>query len=221
MASTQTTIIPTILTGDPAEYAKFIQLYPTFAKRIQIDIADGTFVATTTIPVSSISALPPNIQFDLHMMVVHPSQYLADILRLKPSMVIFHAEAGESLLPTFAELHKAGIKTGVALMQSTYPGNAKAYIDAVDHVLIFAGKLGKQGGTADLLQIEKVKLIHAINPNVEIGWDGGVNLDNVRAIAHAEINAINVGSFISMNPNPADAYQKLVEEADKTGVALS
>lgn len=106
-------------------------------------------------------------------------------------------------------------------MQSTYPGNAKAYISAVDHVLIFAGKLGKQGGTADLLQIEKVKLIHAINPNVEIGWDGGVNLDNVRAIAHAEINAINVGSFISMNPNPADAYQKLVEEADKTGVALS
>ena len=220
MASTQTTIIPTILTGDPAEYAKFIQLYPTFAKRIQIDIADGTFVATTTIPVSGISALPPNIQFDLHMMVVHPSQYLADILRLKPSMVIFHAEAGESLLPTFAELHKAGIKTGVALMQSTYPGNVKAYISAVDHVLIFAGKLGKQGGTADLLQIEKVKLIHAINPNVEIGWDGGVNLDNVRAIAHAEVDVINVGSFIAMNPDPSAAFNQLKEESEKRGVAL-
>ena len=214
-------IVPTILTNDPAIYAKAIQLYSTFAKRIQIDIADGSFVKTVTVQTSNIPALPSDKIVDIHMMVTHPSQFLPDLLKLKPSSVILHAEAGESLLPTFAELHKANIKTGVALMQSTYPGNVKAYINAVDHVLIFAGKLGQQGGTADLLQIEKVKIIRDINSKVEIGWDGGVNLDNVRSIAHSDINVINVGSFISMNPNPPEAYKQLVEEAAKKGVALA
>lgn len=214
-------IVPTILTGDPAEYAKFASLYPTFAKRIQLDIADGTFVATTTIPLSSIQALPAGVQNDLHMMVARPTEHLPDIIRLKPKLVIFHAEAGENLLPVFAELKKAGIQTGVALMQSTYPGKVKSYIEVVDHVLIFAGKLGMQGGTADLLQIEKVKLIRAIKSDVELGWDGGVNLDNVRALGHADIDAINVGSFIAMNSDPRAAYQALVAEVDKRGVALS
>lgn len=213
-------IVPTVLTNNPTEYQKFMSTYPTFAKRIQLDIADGTFVATTTIQVSNIPSLPDNIEWDIHAMIAHPSEQLDHIIRLKPRLVIFHAEAGENLLTDFANLKKAGIKTGVALLQRTYPGDIKAYIEAVDHVLIFAGQLGKQGGTADLLQTEKVKLIKAINPNAEIGWDGGVNLQNVRAISNAGIDVINVGSFLAMNPDPASAYKQLSEESEKRGVAL-
>lgn len=214
------TIVPTILTNDPGEYQRFMSLYPTFAKRIQIDIADGTFVATNTIQIASIPGLPDGVVWDLHAMIAHPSEQLDQIIRLRPSLVIFHAEAGENLLMDFATLKKAGIKTGVALLQRTYPGDVKAYIEAVDHVLVFAGRLGKQGGTADLLQTEKIKLIKAINPNAEIGWDGGVNLENVRAIAHSQVDVINVGSFIAMNPDPAKAYKQLSEESEKRGVAL-
>ena len=214
------TIVPTILTNNPTEYQKFMSLYPTFAKRIQIDIADGTFVATNTIQVASIPSLPDGVIWDLHMMIAHPSEQLDHIIRLRPNLVIFHAEAGENLLSDFATLKKAGIKAGVALLQRTYPSDVKAYIEAVDHVLVFAGRLGKQGGTADLLQTEKVKLIKAINPSAEIGWDGGVNLENVRAIAHAEVDAIDVGSFIAMNPDPAKAYKDLTVESEKRGVAL-
>lgn len=214
------TIVPTILTNDINQYQQFITAYTPFAKRIQIDIADGTFVATNTIQIANIESLPEGIVWDLHIMNAHPSEQLDHIIRLRPSLVIFHAEAGENLLTAFATLKKAGIKTGVALLQRTYPGDVKAYIEAVDHVLVFAGRLGKQGGTADLLQTEKIKLIKAINLNAEIGWDGGVNLENVRAIAHAGVDAINVGSFIAMNPDPASAYKQLVEESEKRGVAL-
>lgn len=214
------TIVPTILTNNPTEYQKFMSLYPTFAKRIQIDIADGTFVATNTIQLSSIQNLPGGVAWDIHAMIAHPSEQLDHIISLRPSLVIFHAEAGENLLTDFAALKKAGIKTGVALLQRTYPGDVKSYIEAVDHVLVFAGRLGKQGGTADLLQTEKIKLIKSINPNAEIGWDGGVNLENVRAIAHAQVDVINVGSFIAMNPNPTKAYTQLSEESEKRGVAL-
>ena len=105
-------------------------------------------------------------------------------------------------------------------MPSTYPGNVKPYIDAADHVLIFAGQLGIQGGQADLMQMEKIALVRNMKPEVEIGWDGGANINNVRALAHADLDVINVGSPISNAPNPAEAFQELVAEIDKNGVVL-
>ena len=139
---------------------------------------------------------------------------------LETSLCILHAEASEDLLPSFQRLKEAGIKTGVALLPSTYPGSVKQYIDAADHVLIFAGQLGVQGSQADLMQMEKIPLVRNMKPEVEIGWDGGANLSNVRAIAHADIDVINVGSAISKSPNPAQAFEELVAEIDKNGVVI-
>lgn len=153
-------------------------------------------------------------------MVARPSEHLQNILNLKPSLCIFHAECGEDLLPLFAQLKNAGIKAGVALMKQSFPANYRGAIEGADHVLIFAGELGRQGGQADLLQTEKIDLIKAINPNAEIGWDGGANMKNVRALAHAGIDVINVGSAIAAAPNPAEMYQNLQADLDKKGVVL-
>jgi pentose-5-phosphate-3-epimerase len=216
---TDVVITPTILSSDANEFTKMIGLYPTFAKRIQIDIVDGSFVATTTIPESAITALPTNVPVDFHMMVARPSEHLPHILRLKPSLCIFHAEATEDLLPIFAQLKQAGIKAGVALLQRTYPGSVEQYIKAADHVLIFAGALGKNGGHADLLQVEKVKLIKKINLEAEIGWDGGVNMDNVRTLAHSNINVLNVGSAMKTE-DPKATWEALMKEREARGVKI-
>ena len=96
----------------------------------------------------------------------------------------------------------------------------KDYINAVDHVLIFAGQLGVQGGQPDLLQMEKIALVRNMKPELEIGWDGGANVSNVRALAHADLDVINVGSAISKAADPAEAFQSLVVEIDKNGVVL-
>ena len=48
-----------------------------------------------------------------------------------------------------------------------------------------------------MLQIEKAPIVRSIKQDVEIGWDGGANLDNIRAIAHADFDVINVGSAIA------------------------
>ena len=212
-------IAPTLLTADANEFTKLIGLYPTFAKRMQIDVVDGSFVSTTTIPESAITALPTNIPIDFHMMVARPSEHLPHILRLKPNLCIFHAEATEDLLPIFAQLKQAGIKAGVALLQKTYPGNVEQYIKAADHVLIFAGALGKNGGAADMMQIEKVKIVREINPDVEIGWDGGVNMDNVRALAHSDINILNVGSALKTD-DPKKTWEELMKEREARGVRI-
>jgi ribulose-phosphate 3-epimerase len=141
-------------------------------------------------------------------------------LKLNPSLCILHAEASEDLLPSFQTLKDAGIKVGVALLPSTFPGNVQQYIEAADHVLIFAGQLGVQGSPADLMQMEKIALVRNMKPEVEIGWDGGANMTNVRALAHAELDVINVGSAISQAADPAAAFNELVAEIDKNGVVL-
>lgn len=216
---TDVIIAPTLLTSDANEFTKLIGLYPTFAKRMQIDVVDGSFVATTTIPESAITALPTTIPIDFHMMVARPSEHLPHILRLKPNLCIFHAEATEDLLPIFAQLKQAGIKAGVALLPRTYPGSVKQYIEAADHVLVFAGELGKNGGKADLLQVEKVKLIRNMNPGIEIGWDGGVNIENVRTLAHSDINILNVGSALKTE-DPKKTWEELMEEREARGVRI-
>ncbi|MDO4967567.1 MAG: hypothetical protein Q4E70_02265 [Candidatus Saccharibacteria bacterium] len=213
-------ISPTLLTSDPTEFTKFIGLYPTFAKRMQIDVVDGSFVPQTTISEAAMTALPQGLLVDMHMMVARPSEHIQHILRLKPNLCIFHAEATENLLPFFDQLKQAGIKAGVALLQRTYPGDVKQYIEAADHVMIFAGALGKNGGEADLLQVEKVKLIRAIKQDVEIGWDGGVNMTNVRTLAHSDINILNVGSAIIKAEDPKKAFEDLSEEATQRGVLI-
>lgn len=212
-------IVPAILTNDPAVYQNQMTTYAQFSKRIQLDISDGEFSPTVTIPETGL-VFPQGVEVDLHIMALRPSEHLQAIIAIKPSLVILHAEAGENLLPVFEELKKAGIKVGVALLQATYPGKVRPYIEAVDHVMIFAGAIGQQGGAADLLQTEKVALIKAIKPEVEIGWDGGANMKNVRTIAHAGVNVINVGSALAQAENPAAMYDELVKESDRPGVAL-
>ncbi|MDO4507921.1 MAG: hypothetical protein Q4B65_00815 [Candidatus Saccharibacteria bacterium] len=213
------TIVPTLTVSDKAEYKAQLEKINKYTKRIQVDITDGKFAKARTIGLKD-AWWPKGWTADLHLMAVKPSEHINTILELNPSLCILHAEAQENLLPIFKALKERGIRTGVALLPTTYPGAVKPYIDVVDHVLIFAGKLGEQGGEADMMQMEKIPLIREMKPEVEIGWDGGANLTTTRALAHADLDVINVGSALSRAENPAAIYQALVAEIDKNGVAL-
>ncbi|MBR3138794.1 hypothetical protein IKG38_02180 [Candidatus Saccharibacteria bacterium] len=212
-------IVPTIMTDNKQDYRAQAERINVFTRRVQIDVTDGVFAPTQTLDITNVW-WPKNWEADLHLMATNPSEHLDTILKLNPSLCILHAEASEDLLPSFQILKDAGIKVGVALLPTTFPGSVQQYIEAADHVLIFAGQLGIQGSQADLMQMEKIPLIRNMKPELEIGWDGGANMTNVRAIAHADVDVINVGSAIAQAPDPAQAFQELVAEIDKNGVVL-
>lgn len=215
----QVTIVPAILANSKQDFKVQVERINTFTRRVQIDIVDGLFAPNKTLDVTNIW-WPKGWETDLHMMVARPSEHLETIFKLNPSLCIFHAEAQEDLLPIFEALKQYDIKAGVALLPGTFPGAVQRYIEAADHVMVFAGQIGVQGSRADLLQTEKVSLIRAIKTDVEIGWDGGANMTNVRTLAHSDVDVINVGSAISQAPDPAAMFKALVEEIDKTGVVL-
>lgn len=212
-------IVPTLTTDSQEVFDTNLKTFSTFAKRVQADASDGSFAPTNLLPLSSMHGVE-GVALDLHLMSARPSEHLSHILALKPNLCILHAEVDDDLRALFTQLKSAGIKTGLALLRTTFPNRVKDLIMMVDHVMVFAGELGRQGGAVDMLQTEKVPLIRAIKPDVEVGWDGGANLSNVRAIAHAGVDVINVGSAITNAADKAAMYQSLLVETEKKGVLI-
>jgi len=212
-------VVPTITTDNPTIFSQNLSKFSEFTKRIQIDVSDGSFAPTTTVPLQGMT-VPDGLTIDLHLMSARPSEHLPEILALKPSLCILHAEADDDLASVFQQLKAAGIRTGVALIKTTFPGRVSELLAQVDHAMIFAGELGSQGGTIDMMQIEKIPLLKAAKNNLEIGWDGGVNLSNIRALAHAGVEVINVGSAITNADDMSEMYQALIAESEKKGVLI-
>jgi ribulose-phosphate 3-epimerase len=210
-------VAPTILTETPDDYKASIDRLTPFAKRVHIDISDGEFTPNFLLGEAQLY-WPKEWEVDIHAMVLRPSEHIAQLINLKPNLIIFHAEIQEDRAALVSQIKAAGIKAGVALLKTTVPSTLADVIKMVDHVMIFSGELGKNGGTASLMQLEKVRLVKAINPAVEIGWDGGVNIENAYTLAQGNVNVLNAGSAISGAENPAEAYAALTKEINKHGV---
>lgn len=212
------TITPAILAGSQEEYKYQIERIANFAERIHIDITDGMFAQNYTIPENQVW-WPPEIKADIHMMVSRPSDHLATIIAMNPNMVIFHGECEEELAPIFRKLkEETMIKPAVALLRSTVPETIADAIKEAEHVLIFSGNLGEMGGIANMMQLEKIRLVKEINPNVEIGWDGGANLSNVFNLVQSGVDVVNVGAAFAQSPEPEQVYKAMVDEINRKGV---
>ena len=212
-----TVIAPTILSENPTEYKEIIKRYYPFAKRVHIDISDGTLTDNVTIHESAVW-WPKGWTVDIHMITAEPAKHVQDLLKLHPNLVIFHAEARDDLLPIFDTLKQNGIRVGVAVVKEVFPGSIKTILKAADHALIFSGTLGKYGGTANMLLAEKAAMIDDIHKGIEIGWDGGANIDNTKSLTHSGITVINVGSAIEKATDPEKVYAALEAETEKEDI---
>lgn len=212
-----TEVAPCITVEDEASYKAYAEKIFPFAKRVHIDTSDGIFTPTF---LTSPDRLwwPPEWIVDVHAMVEKPSIHVQTLVSMKPNLIIFHAEVEEDLLPIIQYVKQNEVRVGIALQRPTVPSSVAKLIEAVDHVMIFSGELGRYGGKASMIQLHKINLIRAINQSVEIGWDGGVNLDNAFSLSKSGVDVLNVGGAIASATDSADAYAKLVEEINKQGV---
>lgn len=203
-------IAPCITVETPDEFTAAVAKMQPFAERVHIDISDGEFAPRKLLDPEFMS-WPETWTVDVHAMVKRPRDYLQKIMIHKPYTVILHAEADEDILPLLKYIRDNGCRAGVALLKTTAVSTVAEYIKAVDHVMIFSGDLGHYGGQASLLQLQKIAQIKAINPNVEIAWDGGVNVDNAFTLAHGGVDVLNSGGTINNAPDAQVAYNQLVE----------
>ena len=201
-------ICPTVTAYDLHEYRDQLERILPFAERIHVDLMDGEFAPTVSPPLDRIW-LPTGVKSDVHLMYEHPMDYLKLLIRLGPHMVIIHNEVTVHHMHFAAELHKVGIKTGLALLQDTPVAYAEQIMHSFDQVLIFSGNLGHHGGKANLTLLEKVRQVREHHPDVEIAWDGGINAKNARQLVDAGVDVLNVGGFIQSADNPEVRYRQL------------
>lgn len=204
-------ICPTITTDNPDTYARQVELTLTYAHRIHIDIADGLFTPNRLIDVENVW-WPGGVRADLHVMYLQPFDHVQALLALRPQLIIVHAEAEGDFLAFSAECHKHGIEVGVALLPETPVEAIAPALGVIDHVLIFSGHLGHFGGHADMSLLGKVQRLKERKPQLEIGWDGGVNDTNARALALGGVDVLNAGGYLHGSLAPKTAYLKLLAE---------
>jgi ribulose-phosphate 3-epimerase len=202
-------VCPTVLAKDEADFKTQIDKVAGFAKRIQIDLEDGVFAPSKSIPLAKVW-WPKGIEADIHVMYQNPQDFLGTLIKLKPSMVIVHAESTCDIPKLAADLRVQGIKTGLAILQPTTIDSVKYIFPHVQHLLIFSGDLGHFGGKEDFGLTHKITEAKAAHNYLEIGWDGGVTAENAKELACAGVDVLNVGGAIQNADNPQEAYAKIV-----------
>ncbi len=209
-------ICPTILAHTKENYREQIEKIANFAHRIQIDLTDGVFAGPLTVDAKD-AWWPAGVQADFHLMYDNPLSTIELIAPHKPHLVIIHAEAKGDFSRVVKFCRSKKIKVGVALLAKTLPEEIVQSLDTIDHVLIFSGDLGSYGGNAKLNLLGKVKTLKQHKPDLEIGWDGGINAQNVSELVSGGVDILNVGGYIQEAENPARAYQILERIAEETG----
>lgn len=201
-------ICPAITAANPDEFRRQIERVCTTAVRLHLDVSDGILTPAKSISIDEIW-WPGGVRADIHVMYKNPFAHTALLLNLRPQLIIVHAEADGDFAAFAAAAHAHGVEVGVALQQQTNPEILKPALHLIDHVMVFSGTLGYFGGTADLSLLEKVTKLKAMKPQLEIGWDGGINVDNARAIAEGGVEVLNSGGFIQKAADPCRAYEDL------------
>jgi len=200
-------ICPCVTAKNAVNYNSQIKRVAPFAHRVHIDIGDGVF-APKLVGIDNLK-WPLKLVADIHVMYERPADCLNQLIALKPSLVILHAEAEGKFFELAEMLHANQIRVGVALLEHTEVSMIAPSISHIDCVLLFSGNLGHYGGVANLDLLHKVTEIRKLKAEVEIGWDGGINDLNARQLALSGIDTLNVGGFIQEAPSARKAYAKL------------
>ena len=210
-------ICPTITAYTKNDFDEQIAKVGHIANRIQIDLTDGKFTDKATLALGDVW-WPVGVKADIHLMFNNPLETTKVMIKHKPHLVIIHAESDDNFSEVIETCKHHKVKVGLALLPKTGVETISKWLSKIDHVLIFSGNLGYQGGsTADFDLLDKVTDIKRANNTVEIGWDGGVNDQNVAELINGGVDVLNVGGFIQNAQDPEKAIDSLQRIADETG----
>ena len=203
-------VCPTVTAYTMEEYNRQIHDIARYSHRVHIDLTDGKFTKEATVKPEE-AWWPVGVHADFHLMYKNPQDVLDHILPHRPNMVIIHAEAEGKFKQFAVKCHSHSVAVGVALLADSEPDIIAPALDDIDHVLIFSGNLGYQGGShADLKLLEKIYFLKSLKPSLEIGWDGGINDQNIADLAAGDVDIFNVGGYLQHAENPPGAYSHLM-----------
>ncbi len=206
-------IVPAILANDANTLAKLVRQAETFTNFAQMDIMDGQFVPSSSISYRDIAVLKPKFNWEAHLMVQHPENYLENFKQAGARKIVFHYEATPSPEKIIRSIRKLGMQAGLAINPETLIKAIKSLVKHVDSVLFLSVNPGFYGAEFIPEVLDKIVEFRKVYPEMETGIDGGIKESNIAQIARSGVDIICVGSAIFRQPDPAASYRRLTELA--------
>lgn len=201
-------IAPSILSADGGRLAdEIISVEKAGADWIHIDVMDGHFVPNITMGPAIIAALRKitGLPFDVHLMIENPENYIELFAAAGADIITVHVEATNHLHRLVDQIKKCGKKAGVSLNPATSLTQVEEILPDIDLLLIMTvnpGFGGQQFIKSMLTKITKAaNLLSPLPQKPLLEVDGGVNLQNIKAIAQAGAQVLVAGNSVFNTPD--------------------
>lgn len=213
-------IAPSILSADFARLGEDVdRVLAAGADTVHFDVMDNHYVPNLTIGPMVCSALRKygiTAPIDVHLMVKPVDRVIGDFIEAGASYITFHPEASEHVDRSLQLIKQGGCKAGLVFNPATPLDVLKYVLDKVDMVLLMSVNPGFGGqsfipSTLDKLR-EARELIDASGLPIRLQVDGGVNVQNIKAIAQAGADTFVAGSAIFNAPDYAQVISAMRAE---------
>jgi ribulose-phosphate 3-epimerase len=211
-------IAPSVLSADFGALAEEIAKVETAADLLHVDVMDGHFVPNLTIGPFVVEAIHKRtrVPLDVHLMIQNPERYISAFAKAGATYLTVHAEVCPHLHRTIQQIREAGMKPGVALNPSTSLHTVENVLDQADLILIMSVNPGFGGQSFIPFVLKKIeemgRRLQRTEPRPELEVDGGLKLENCRAVAKAGATILVAGSAIFGSPDPRSAIGKMREQ---------
>lgn len=208
-------ISPSILAGDYANLQSELGRISA-SDLIHIDVMDGHFVPNISIGVPVVESIKKvcDIPFDVHLMISNPIDYVEQFAKAGADIICFHAESNSDIGDTIDKIISLGKKAALAVKPGTDIDVVLPYIDKLWMVLVMTVEPGFGGQSFMQSTMPKIEKLRAIDPNINIEVDGGINADTVKIAAEAGANVFVAGSAVFKSENPNNTIALLKQNAE-------
>ncbi len=209
-------IAPSILSADFARLGQDVEnVLNAGADVVHFDVMDNHYVPNLTFGSMICTALRRygiTAPIDVHLMVEPVDRMIEYFLEAGASIITFHPEATPHIDRSLQLIKSGGAKAGLVFNPATPLHYLDYVMDKVDQVLLMSVNPGFGGqsfipSTLDKLRAAK-QMIEKSGRDIRLEVDGGVNVNNIRAIAEAGADMFVAGSAIFSQPD----YKTVIDE---------